>query len=151
MKVLVIWKALVSEEYHKRFKELAKFKDVELTLVVPTKWHNTRLEKEYCSEYKIIPRKVVLNGSNHFHWYPGLARIVRQIRPDILHIEEEHYSIVTYQAIRLAKKYNVKCMFVSLQNIYKMYPFPFSWIEKYNMKNADYAVAASDEIRNVLQ
>ncbi len=150
MKVLVIWKALVSESYHKRFIELAKFKDVELTLVVPTKWHNIRLEKEYCSEYKIIPRRVVLNGSNHFHWYPGLEKIIRQVRPDILHIEEEHYSIVTYQAIRLAKKYNIKCLFVSLQNIYKIYPFPFSWIEKYNMKNADYAVAVSDEIRDVL-
>ena len=150
MKVLVIWKALVSETYHKRFIELAKLKDVELTLVVPTKWHNTRLEKEYCSEYKIMPKRVVLNGSNHFHWYPGLERIIKQVRPDILHIEEEHYSFVTYQAIRLAKKYNVKCMFVSLQNIYKIYPFPFSWIEKYNMKNADCAVAVSDEIRDVL-
>ena len=150
MKILVIWKALVSEAYHKRFIELAKFKDVELALVVPTKWHNTELEKTCCSEYKIIPKRVVLNGSNHFHWYPGLARIIRQVRPDILHIEEEHYSIVTYQAIRLAKKYNVKSMFVSLQNIYKIYPFPFSWIEKYNMQNADYVVAVSDEIKSVL-
>ena len=150
MKVLVIWKALVSEAYHKRFIELAKFKDVELALVVPTKWHNTELEKTCCSEYKIIPGKIVLNGFNHFHWYLGLERIIRQIRPDILHIEEEHYSIVTYQAIRLAKKYNVKSMFVSLQNIYKIYPFPFSWIEKYNIKNADCAVAVSNEIRDVL-
>jgi glycosyltransferase involved in cell wall biosynthesis len=150
MKVLVLWKALVSEAYHKRFIELAKLKGVELTLVVPTEWDNTRLEKEYCKKCKIIPIKIIMSGYNHFHWYPGLAKIIRQVRPDILHIEEEHYSIVTYQAIRLAKKYNVKCMFVSLQNIYKIYPFPFSWIEGYNMRNADYAVAASDEIRNVL-
>ena len=150
MKVLVLWKALVSETYHKRFVELAKFKDVEITLVMPTKWDNTKLEKEYCSEYKTIPRRIALNGFNHFHWYPGLAKIIRQVRPDILHIEEEHYSIVTYQAIRLAKKYNIKCMFVSLQNIYKIYPFPFSWMEKYNLKNADCAVAVSDEIRDVL-
>ena len=150
MKVLVLWKALVSEAYHKRFTELAKFKDVELTLVVPTEWDNTRLEKEYCKKCKIIPIKIIMSGYNHFHWYPGLAKIIRHIRPDILHIEEEHYSIVTYQAIRLAKKYNVKCMFVSLQNIYKVYPFPFSWMEGYNMRNADCAVAASEEIRKVL-
>ncbi|MBC8552877.1 MAG: glycosyltransferase [Candidatus Brocadiales bacterium] len=150
MKILVLWKALVSETYHKRFIELAKFRDVELTLVMPTKWGNTRLENEYCSEYNIIPRKIVLNGFNHLHWYPGLAKIIRRVMPDILHIEEEHYSIVTYQAIRLAKKNNIKCMFVSLQNIYKTYPFPFSWMEGYNLKNADYAVAVSDEIRNVL-
>ena len=150
MNVLVIWKALVSETYHKRFIELAKFKDVELTLVVPTKWHNTRLEKEYCSEYKIIPTKVVLSGYNHFHWYPGLEKYVRQIRPDIFHIEEEHYSFVTYQAIKLAKKYNIKCLFVTWQNIYKKYPFPFSRIEQYNLENADYAIAGSNEVRKVL-
>ena len=150
MKVLVIWKALVSEAYHKKLKELAKFKDIELTLVVPTKWHNTILEKKYCEEYKIIPRKVVLNGHNHLHWYPGLEKVVRQIRPDIFHIEEEHYSLVTYQAIRLAKKYNIKRLFVSLQNIYKKYPFPFSWIEGYNLRNTDYAVAVSEEIKDVL-
>jgi len=81
MKVLVIWKALVSEAYHKRFKELARFKDVELTLIVPMKWHNSILEKKYCEEYEIIPRKVILNGYNHLHWYPGLEKIVKQIRP----------------------------------------------------------------------
>ncbi|MBS1257154.1 MAG: Alpha-maltose-1-phosphate synthase [Candidatus Scalindua arabica] len=150
MKVLVIWKALVSEVYHKRFEELARLKDVELVLIVPTEWQNTRLEKRYCKEYKIIPKKVILSGSNHFHWHPGLAKVVRQIRPDIIHIEEEHYSLVTHQAIRLAKRYSAKCLFVSLQNIYKVYPFPFSWIERYNLENADYAVAASEEIRDVL-
>jgi glycosyltransferase involved in cell wall biosynthesis len=150
MKVLVIWKALVSEVYHKRFKELARLKDVELVLIVPTEWQKTRLEKKYCKEYRIIPRKVILNGFNHFHWYPGLQEVVRQIRPNIIHIEEEHYSLVTHQAIRLANRYNAKCLFVSLQNIYKVYPFPFSWIERYNLRNADYAVAASEEIRDVL-
>ncbi len=150
MKVLVIWKALVSETYHKKLKELAGFKDVELTLIVPAKWHKTNLEKKNCREYKIIPVKVMLSGYNHFHWYPGLEEYVKQIQPDIFHVEEEHYSFVTFQAIRLAKKYNIKCLFVSWQNIYKEYPFPFSWIEKYNLRNADYAVAGSDEVSNIL-
>jgi glycosyltransferase involved in cell wall biosynthesis len=150
MKVLVIWKALVSEAYHKKLRELVKFKDVELTLIVPTKWHNINLEKRFCNEYKIIPTKVVLSGYNHFHWYPGLEECVKQIRPDIFHIEEEHYSFVTYQAIKLAKKHNIKCLFVTWQNIYKKYPFPFSRIEQYNLKNADYAIAGSNEIRKVL-
>ncbi len=150
MKVLVIWKALVSEAYHKKLKELAKFKDIELTLIVPTKWNNTILEKKYCEEYKIIPRKVILNGYNHLHWYPGLEKIVRQIRPDVFHIEEEHYSLVTYQAIRLAKKYDIKCLFVSWQNIYKEYPFPFSWIERYNLEKADYAITGNKEVKDIL-
>ncbi len=150
MKVLVIWKALVSEAYHKKLEELARFNDVELTVIVPTKWHKVNLEKKYCSEYKIIPRKIILNGYNHLHWYPGLEKFVKQIRPDIFHIEEEHYSLVTYQAIRLAKKYNIKSLFVSLQNICKKYPLPFSWIEGYNLRNTDYAVAVSEEIKDVL-
>jgi glycosyltransferase involved in cell wall biosynthesis len=97
-----------------------------------------------------LPVRVMLSGYNHFHWYPGLEELVKQIQPDIFHIEEEHYSLVTFQAIRLAKKYNLKCLFVSWQNIYKKYPFPFSWIEGYNLENADYAIAGSKEVKNVL-
>jgi glycosyltransferase involved in cell wall biosynthesis len=150
MKVLVIWKALVSEAYHKKLKELSKFKDIKLTLIVPTKWHKTNLEKKFCNEYKIIPTKIVLSGYNHLHWYLGLEKYVRQIRPDIFHIEEEHYSFVTYQAIKLANKYSIKCLFVTWQNIFKKYPFPFSRIEQYNLENADYAIAGSNEVRKVL-
>ena len=150
MKVLVIWKALVSEAHHRKLKKLAGFKDVEITLVVPTRWDKANLEKEYCSRYKIIPVRVMLSGYNHFHWYPGLEELVKQAQPDIFHIEEEHYSLVTFQATRLAKKYNIKCLFVSWQNIYKKYPFPFSWIEGYNLENADYAIAGSKEVRKVL-
>ena len=150
MKVLLIWKALVSEAYHRKLKELAKFKDVELTLIVPTEWHNIDLEKKTCKDYKIIPTRIVMSGYNHFHWYPRLDEYVRQIQPDIFHIEEEHYSLVTFQAIRLARKYNIKCLFVTWQNIYKEYPFPFSWLERYNLKNADYAIAGNKSISDTL-
>lgn len=37
-----------------------------------------------------------------------------------------------------------------MQNIYKRYPFPFSWLERYNLKNANYAIAGSNEVRKVL-
>lgn len=75
---------------------------------------------------------------------------MRQIRPNIFHIEEEHYSFVTYQAIRLTKRYNIKCLFVSWQNIYKKYPFPFSCIERYNLENADYAIVGNKEVKDIL-
>jgi len=150
MKILVIWKALVADAYHKRFEKLASFKGVELNLIVPTSWNKTSLKKKFCREYRIIPARVMLNGYNHFHWYPELSRIVLQVQPDIFHIEEEHYSYVTFQAISLARKNNIRCLFASLQNIYKKYPFPFSWIERYNLKNADYAIAGNKEAKVIL-
>jgi glycosyltransferase involved in cell wall biosynthesis len=150
MKILVIWKALVSRAHHRKINVLTEFKNVEIILIVPTRWDKTVLEKEFSSKYKIIPVRVMLSGYNHLHWYPGLEELVKQVQPDIFHIEEEHYSLVTFQAIRLAKKYNIKCLFVSWQNIYKKYPFPFSWIEGYNLENADYAIAGSKEVRKVL-
>ena len=150
MKILVIWKALVADAYHKRFEELERLKNVELNLIVPTSWNKTSLKKRFCRKYKIIPARVMLNGYNHFHWYPELSRIVRQVQPDIFHIEEEPYSYVTFQAISLARKNNIRCLFVSLQNIYKKYPFPFSWIERYNLDNADYAIAGNKDANDIL-
>ena len=150
MKILVIWKALVADAYHKRFEELASFKDVEIHLIVPTRWNRTSLKKRFSSAYEIIPARVMLNGYNHFHWYPALSKIVRQVQPDIFHIEEEHYSHVTFKAISLARRNNIRCLFVSLQNIYKKYSFPFSWIERYNLENADYAIAGNKDAKDIL-
>jgi len=150
MKVLMISKALVSAAYHSKLERLSSEPDVELTLLVPDRWGKTRLEKESASGYRIIPRKVALSGYNHLHWYPGLFRLIRDLRPDIVHIDEEHYSFVTFQATRASKAVGAKVLFFTWQNIEKKYPPPFSLFEKYNFENVSCAIAGSGSAREVL-
>ncbi len=150
MKVLMISKALVNGAYHKKIEELSAYRDIQLTLIVPERWADIALEKRQSDNYKVVPSRIIFNGYNHFHCYPSISGLFKDIRPDIVHIDEEHYSFITFQAMRLAKKFGAKAIFFTWQNIYKKYPPPFSWIEKYNLRHADFAIAGNQEAKNIL-
>jgi glycosyltransferase involved in cell wall biosynthesis len=151
MKVLMISKDLVVGAYHKKLEELARL-GVELSLIVPPSWRNQKLEIQNGTGYTIYPMKIMFNGQYHFYFYLGLHEIIKKkIRPDIVHIDEEHYNPVTFQAMRLAKKLGARSLFFTWQSIYKKLSFPFSAIEKYNLENADFAIAGNKDAEEILK
>jgi len=149
LRVLMISKACIVGAYQKKLEELARFDDVELTVIVPPYWRDERgmmpLERLYTEGYRFIVEPMWLNGHFHLHFYPGLGKHVRRLRPDIVHIDEEPYNLATFQAMRLAKRTGAKALFFTWQNLKRTYPFPFSFIEGYNLKKADYAIAGNQE------
>jgi glycosyltransferase involved in cell wall biosynthesis len=151
----MISKACIVGAYQKKLEELAKFPDVELTVVVPPYWRDERgvmrLEREHTQGYELVVERMALNGHFHLHFYPGLAKHFRRIKPHIVHIDEEPYNLATWQAVRLARKHGAKAVFFTWQNIHRRYPPPFSLIESYNLRNADYAIAGNSEAVRVLE
>ncbi len=149
MRVLMISKACIVGAYQKKLEELARFDDVELTVIVPPYWRDERgvmpLERVYTEGYRFIVEPMLLNGHFHLHFYPGLGKHIRRLRPDIVHIDEEPYNLATFQAMRLAKGAGARALFFTWQNLKRTYPFPFSFIESYNLKKADYAIAGNQE------
>ena len=145
----MISKACIVGAYQKKLEELARFNDVELTVIVPPCWRDERgvmpLERVYTEGYRFIVEPMLLNGHFHLHFYPGLGRHVRRFQPDIVHIDEEPYNVATFQAMRLAKRVGARALFFTWQNLKRTYPFPFSLIEGYNLKKADYAIAGNQE------
>lgn len=91
-----------------------------------------------------------MNGKNHFHVYRGLESIVRSIAPDVFNVEEEHYSLVTWQCFRIARRLKIPAIFYTWQNIYKRYPPPFSAIEQYVFRHAAAGVAGNQEAADIL-
>lgn len=146
----MVSKALVAGAYHKKIEELSRF-GMELHLIVPELWASQKLEAGTGEGFSIYPLKIIFNGHNHFHLYRKLSAIIEKVNPDIVHIDEEHYSLVTFQVMRLSKKIGAKTLFFTWQNIYKNYPFPFSWIEQYNLRHADIAIAGNNEAKEVLR
>ena len=149
MRVLMVSKACIVGAYQKKLEELARFDDVELTVIVPPYWRDERgvmpLERVHTEGYHLIVEPMLLNGHFHLHFYPGLAKHVRRLQPDIVHIDEEPYNVATFQAMRLAKRARAKALFFTWQNLKRTYPFPFNCIESYNLKKADYAIAGNQE------
>src|SRR5579859_4988098 len=146
MRVLMISKALVGGTSQRKLEELAKCPDVELTLVTPEYWQSDdgskqMLERLYTSGYQMIVTPINLNGNFHLHHYPHLGKIMRQLRPEVVHIDEEPYNLATLHAMWLAGQHKARSLFFTWQNLYRAYPPPFRQIELYNYRHAAAALA----------
>src|SRR5258708_32389930 len=156
MRVLMISKALVAGTSQRKVEELAKCPGVELTLVTPPYWQSDDgskqvLERLYTTGYQMIVTPLALNGNFHLHYYPQLGKIMREVRPDVVHIDEEPYNFATFQAMRLARKHKAKALFFTWQNLYRNYPPPFRQMELYNYRHAATALAGNRAAADVLK
>ncbi|MBN1993425.1 MAG: glycosyltransferase family 4 protein [Anaerolineae bacterium] len=155
MKILMLSKACIVGAYQKKLEEMAALDDVDLTVVVPPSWDDprggVRLEKVHTQGYEMIVSPMVFNGNYHFHFYPKLRQIVRRIRPDVFHIDEEPYNLATFQAMRLARSAHAKTVVFSWQNLLRRYPPPFSFMESYVLKHANALLVGNSEAGQVWQ
>ncbi len=153
MKVLMLSKACIVGAYQKKLEEMAALPDVDLTVVVPPSWNDprgaTRLEKVHTKGYELLVTNIVFNGNYHLHFYPKLKKIVRRVRPDIFHIDEEPYNLATFQAMRLAQSVGAGTLVFSWQNLLRRYPPPFSLMERYVLNRTDALLVGNSEANEV--
>lgn len=152
MKILMVSKALVSAEYRKKLAELARL-GAEMTAVVPHEWREAgrqRYEPADDRSYRVLITRVRFNGRFHLHYYPALPDIVRALRPDLVHIDEEPYNLATYLGVRAASRAGVPGVFFTWQNIRRAYPPPFRQTESHVYRSAAAALAGSRDAERVL-
>ncbi len=152
----MISKALVAGTSQRKLEELAKCPGVELTLATPEYWQSDdgskqMLERLYTDGYQMIVTPIAFNGNFHLHYYPQLAKIMSEVRPEIVHIDEEPYNFATFHAMRLAMQQHAHALFFTWQNLYRTYPPPFRQFEIYNYKHAEVAIAGNREAAEVLK
>lgn len=89
----------------------------------------------------------------YLHWYPGLAKVLGEFRPDVIDLWEEPWGLVSAHACwlrnRILPEARVVCE--TEQNINKKLPPPFEWFRSYTLKNASYAVGRNAEAVEVLR
>ncbi len=155
MRVVMVSKACVVGQYQTKLEEIAKHKDIELTVVVPPFWRDERgmlpLERAHINGYTLRVEPMRFNGKFHWHYYPTLPRVLKEIRPHLVHIDEEPYNLATFLALRAARQVNAKTLFFTWQNLHRRYPLPFAWMESYVLQNADHAIAGNADAVNVLR
>jgi len=148
MRVLMISRPCLVGAYQRKLEEIARFPDVELMVLVPSSWREggrvVRLERTYTTGYELVSEPIVFDGSFHLHFYPRLVRRLRAFAPDVVHIDEEPYNLATFHALRLAKRVGARTLWFSWQNLNRHYPPPFRYIERYNLRHADYAIVGSE-------
>ncbi len=151
----MVSKALVVSAYRRKLEELARFPGMDLTAVVPPGWQgrddSAPLEQQPASGYRLLVEPVALNGHHHLHFYPGLERLLRTLRPDILHMDEEPYNLATWHALRAAEAVRARSLFFAWQNIPRRYPWPFSHFERANYRRTTHAIAGNAQAASVLR
>ena len=147
-------KACIVGTYQRKLEEMAlATPDMELTVAVPDSWRDergtTRLERVHTHGYRLEVLPLAFNGQFHLHFYPTLGRLLHSVKPDIVHIDEEPYNLATYHAQRSAQRADAKTLWFSWQNLQRRYPPPFSWMERYNLHHAAYALTGSQTAAQV--
>ncbi|MBZ0301703.1 MAG: glycosyltransferase family 4 protein [Anaerolineae bacterium] len=152
MRVLMLSKACIVGIYQRKLEAIAEL-GVDLLTLVPPSWKDergeTRLERAYTQGYRLEETPIWFNGSFHLHLYPHFARVLRQFRPDIVHIDEEPYNAATWQALYAARRVGAKTLFFSWQNIQRNYPPPFSLGERWVLRQIDYALMGTESAAQV--
>lgn len=155
MRVVMISKAYVVGAYQTKLEEMALAENMDLTVIVPPSWreegHILPLERLHTKGYRMLVTPLMWNGSFHCHFYPALPGLLRSIRPDICHIDEEPYNLATYLALRAAHRVGAKTLFFTWQNLLRQYPFPFSMFERYAYRCVDAAIAGNHDAVSVLR
>jgi glycosyltransferase involved in cell wall biosynthesis len=148
MRIAMISKACLVGAYQRKLEELAGFPGVDLMVIVPPLWKEgsrvVHLERAHTEGYDLVVEPVAFNGSFHLHVYPHLRRRLREFQPDVVHIDEEPYNLATFHALWLSKGLGAAALWFSWQNLNRRYPLPFSLIERYNLRHADYAIVGSE-------
>lgn len=149
LRIVMISKALVVGSYHRKIEAMVEL-GLQMHIVLPKIWGDQEAEIFTSDRYPIHILPVVFSGKNHYHFYRYLKQLIDSVQPHLIHIDEESYSLITFQAMRIAKSKNIPAIFFNWQNIFKKYPWPFSSLEYYNITNASAGIAGTNEARDVL-
>ncbi|MCL4869613.1 MAG: glycosyltransferase family 4 protein [Anaerolineae bacterium] len=153
MRVLMISKACLVGAYQTKLEAIAQHDAIDLTVLVPPEWRDRTgtipLERVHTEGYRLLVDPIRWNGHFHIHYYPTLKRRLAEVRPHIVHLDEEPYNLATWLGWRQARAIGAKTLFFSWQNIYNRYPFPFNVLERQVLAGVDYAImgnAAAAEV-----
>ncbi len=159
MKVLVISHSAIQPTYHRKFEKVAKYDDIEILVIVPNKWvENTqvlRFSRIDKGNLSFRSGKVIFPGyGSRFFFTKGLSKIIRRFKPDIIHLEEEPWSICALQTVILRKLFcrKSKLIFRTSLSIPTKQRFDViaSHIEKLTFKEADHAFVLSQRAGDIL-
>lgn len=149
MKILMVSKACLVGAYQRKLEEIARYDDVELTVIVPPAWLDpagpVELERSHIQGYRLLVDPIRFNGQYHTYHFPRLKQRLMEFRPDIMHIDEEPYNLATWLALRQARQVGAKTLFFTWQNLEKQYPPPFRFLEKEVLAGVDFAIMGNQE------
>lgn len=162
LRVVVIGHTSVSRSRGRaRYSRQMLDRTVETHLIVPDRWYENgqwqKVDVPDEMEKRVHVRPIRLphfsKAKWYLHHYSGLGECVTQLKPDVIHVWEEPWSLVGLQMVLIRNRLfpAVPLVFEVDQNIPKRLPPPFEQIRRYVLANTDYVLARSVDALNVVR
>ena len=161
MKVLVISHPAIQPTYHRKFDEISRYGDIQLRVLTPDSWYENDQtlrfsERDAGDNLSFHSGKVTSPGyGSRFVFTSGIVKHFREFRPDIIHLEEEAWSLCALQTIILRRMFcpRSKLIFRTSLSISIKLKFGFigSLIERITFTECDYAFILSGRAGELLR
>ena len=153
VRVLRLFHSAVVGEFRERERWLREKHGYDVHVVCPPAWPEGGSIVEAAREDGVPVHVVPVRGRVHpiLFWYAPreLRRVLRDVRPHLVDVHEEPYSLAAAFALRAAGDLPV-CVYTA-QNIRKTYPPPFRQLERRVLARAAAAYPCSSEAGDVLR
>lgn len=159
MRVLVLSHSYIMKPYRRKFALIAERPDVTLRVVTPTRWYESfqeiSFEPEPDTPCEECPCPIRFSGyGSRFYYHRGIKTHFKDFQPEIIHLEEEAWSLNALQTVYLKRKYcpNSRFIFRTSLSIPTKQRFGILpvWIERTVFRAADQAFPLSENAGNIL-
>ena len=145
--------------YRRKFALIAERPEVTLRVVVPDRWYESfqdivfePVSDTLCEEF---PCPIRFSGyGSRFYYREGIKTHFRDFQPDIIHLEEEAWSLNALQTVRLKRKYCPKSRFIFRTSLSipskQRFGFLPVWIERRIFQETDIAFPLSVNAGEIL-
>lgn len=166
-RILIVSHSSVVDIYQDKVRELAKYNSLQITLLIPSVYLEGA--KLVCGGiggegYKVEKLYAIFgkSGRQHLHFYPSLFFTLRRIKPDIIHLEEEPESLVSFETICLSKflRPKPKIILFTWRNLEKTHKewsllcpqrYVYPMVENYTLNNIDYLITGNHDGANIFK
>ena len=157
LSVLFISHSYYEPQRRQKLVCLSKEHNIDLTLLIPNTWrHPMRghmsYQKGYKEPFRTLCKEAVFKGNNLRYFYMGLPWLILKYGKDIVHVEEEPYSFITFLSALWAKVFAARFIFFTWENIFReSFLFPYDLFERGVFKLSHAAIAGNSDALGILK
>ncbi|MEK6710023.1 MAG: glycosyltransferase [Nitrospinota bacterium] len=157
LRVLAVSHACAASINRAKFLALARRPGLEVTLLVPRRWREGG--REFVTEsgaqegLRVRAGEVAFPGRVGGHFYrDGLWRALREARPEVIHLEEEPWSLAAGQVLAAAMFWRPRpaLLVFSWENLDQLFSWPLRAVEQAVLGRAEVLIAGGQTARERL-
>jgi glycosyltransferase involved in cell wall biosynthesis len=158
MRIFIVSHTYVLKANRGKIDALARVPGLEILLVVPRSWRNRDIGQRFRAdpaEADSVPvtqlRAWSLGSGSLITYGPlGLIRALRRFRPDLVHVEEEPWSLAAVELTWMTRLLRVPFTFFTWENSGRHLSLPFRVTQGSVLRRASAAVAGNAEAKDRL-